>query len=77
MKRYGKRRYVIVLSLSLLNKDNQLQKDLLINVNVNAYAYASEFCPFKRSITIDNLNYYDNIIITNRIDKNILKLIFV
>lgn len=23
---------------SLLNKDNQLQKDLLINVNVNAYA---------------------------------------
>ena len=75
MKRYGKRRYVIVLSLSLLNKDNQLQKDLLINVNVNAYA--SELCPFKRSITIDNLNYYDNIIITNRIDKNILKLIFV
>ena len=42
------------LSLSLLNKDNQLQKDLLINVNVNDNAYASELCP--SSITIDNLN---------------------
>ena len=56
MKRYGKRRYVIVLSLSLLNKDNQLQKEFLINVNVNDNAYASELCPIKSSITIDNLN---------------------
>ena len=41
---------------SLLNKDNQLQKDLLINVNVNDNAYASELCPIRGSITIDNLN---------------------
>ena len=39
---------------SLLNKDDQLQKDLLSNVNVNAYS--SELCPIKSSITIDNLN---------------------
>ena len=41
---------------SLLNKDNQLQKDLLNSVNVNDNAYASELCPIKGSITIDNLN---------------------
>ena len=41
---------------SLLNKDNQLQKEFLINVNVNDNAYASELCPIKGSITIDNLN---------------------
>ena len=39
---------------SLLNKDDQLQKDLLSNVNVNAYS--SELSPIKSSITIDNLN---------------------
>ena len=35
---------------SLLNKDDQLQKDLLSNINVNAYA--SELCPIKGSIVL-------------------------
>ena len=35
---------------SLLKKDDQLQKDFLSNVNVNAYA--SELCPIKGSIVL-------------------------